>query len=156
MRQKKLLVLVIVAILSITYPGFALVSAVHAPVSHGGTGADKPTQYIYDASPVRSSAANSSIKTQSAVNPSLLYAKEPAPMGIADYGIGPGGAPYEYNSNSFEGLINISELQTYNASLTSSYYGYRYGMSFQLNTVLSFILSGKTYVYWTQDVAFLN
>ena len=57
MRQKKLLVLVIVAILSITYPGFALVSAVHAPVSHGGTGADKPTQYIYDASPVRSSAA---------------------------------------------------------------------------------------------------
>ena len=156
MRQKKLLVLVIVAILSITYPGFALVSAVHAPVSHGGTGADKPTQYIYDASPVRSSAANSSIKTQSAVNPSLLYAKEPAPMGIADYGIGPGGAPYEYNSSSFEGLINISELQTYNASLTSSYYGYRYGMSFQLNTVLSFILSGKTYVYWTQDVAFLN
>ncbi len=154
--QKKLLALAIVAILSITYPGFAFASAVHAPVSHAGTEAAKPTHYIYDASPVKSSSGNSTIMTQSAVNPSLLYKQEPAPMGIADFGLGPGGTPYQYATSSFEGTINISNLQTYNASLTSSYYGYRYGMSFQLNTVLSFSLSGNTYDYWTQDVAFLN
>ena len=156
MRQKKLLVLVIVAIFLITYPGFALVSAVHAPVSHTVTEAAKSAHYIYDASPVKSPSGNSTIMTQSAVNPSLLYKQEPAPMGIADYGLGPGGTPYQYTTSSFEGMINISNLQTYNESLTSSYYGYRYGMSFQLNTVLSFNLSGKTYDYWTQDVAFLN
>ncbi|MHB1708785.1 MAG: thermopsin family protease [Thermoplasmataceae archaeon] len=156
MKQKKLLALAIVAIIAITYPGFAFSTAVHGTVSHTGTEAPKSTHYIYDASPVKSSSSNGTIMTQSAVNPSRLYSKEPAPMGIADYGLGPGGTPYEYTTNSFEGMINISNLQTYNASLTSSYYGYRYGMSFQLNTVLSFIQSGKTYVYWTQDVAFLN
>jgi hypothetical protein len=156
MTQKKLLALVIVAIISITYPGFAFAAAVHVPVSHTGTEAAKPAHYIYDASPVKSPSGNSTIMTQSAVNPSLLYSQEPAPMGIADFGLGPGGTPYQYNTSSFEGMINISNLQTYNASLTSSYYGYRYGMSFQLNTVLSFSLSGNTYDYWTQDVAFLN
>ena len=72
MIQKKLLALSIVAILSITYPGFAFAAAAPAPVSHIGTESAKSAHYIYDASPVKSPSGNSTIMTQSAVNPSLL------------------------------------------------------------------------------------
>ena len=34
----------------------------------------------------------------SQVNPYLNYIKEPAPMGIADYGLGLNGIPYNYSS----------------------------------------------------------
>ena len=120
MMQKKLLALAIVATISITYPGFAFTAAVHAPVSHAGTEAAESAHYVYDASPVKSPSGNSTIMTQSPVNPSIIYKQEPAPMGIADYGLGPGGTPYQYTTSSFEGMININNLQTYNASLTSS------------------------------------
>ncbi len=156
MKQKKLAVLLMVVIISLSFPGFVSMIPGHTAVSHSVTVAKKPFPYIYRTFPVNVSGNNSAVITQSSVNPSRLYSTEPAPMGIADYGIGSGGLPYEYNSSSFEGVINVSSLQTYNSSLTSSYYGYRYGMSFQLNTVLSFTFSGLKYVYWTQDVAFLN
>lgn len=156
MMQKKLFALAIIVTISITYPGFAFATDIHAALPHTEKSAGKLANYIIDTSPVKSLPGYSTMITQSAVNPSLLYSKEPAPMGIADYGLGPGGTPYQYSTSSFEGMINISNLQTYNASLTSSYYGYRYGMSFQLNAVLSFSFSGTTYDYWAQDVAFLN
>ncbi len=84
------------------------------------------------------------------VNPQAHYKKEPAPMGIADYGIGPHNQPYKYNSSSFEGDIHISSLKTYNNTSHSS------SMTFQLNLILVFHNNSHKYVYWVQDVAYLN
>ncbi len=84
------------------------------------------------------------------VNLQAGYKKEPAPMGIADYGIGPHNQPYKYNSSSFEGHIHINSLRTYNNTSHSSL------MTFQLNLILAFYNNSHKYVYWVQDVAYLN
>ncbi len=92
-----------------------------------------------------------SIPSSSAqVNPLQYYRSEPAPMGVADYGIGANGNPYQYQSNAFLGVVNITSLSTYNASFAL---GSRHSMSFQMNVVLAFSYGGTTYVYWVQDVA---
>ena len=84
-----------------------------------------------------------------AVNPYALYSSEPAPMGIADYGVGPNNSPYFYNTNSFLGTANISSLQVSGSNGNS--------MTFQLNVNLQFgTTDGNTYVYWIQDVAFID
>ena len=91
------------------------------------------------------------------VNPFFHYSSEPAPMGIADYGIGPGNVPYEYNTTSFLGTACLVSLSTYNSSLNySQYAGGPHGMSFQLNVNLQFFNGDSQYVYWVQNVAFLN
>ncbi len=70
---------------------------------------------------------------------------EPAPMGIADYGIGPSG-PYEYATKSFVGIVTIASLLT-NES--------RFGTAadFQLNVNLEFNTSYGLRVYWVQNCA---
>ena len=84
------------------------------------------------------------------VNPYSLYRSEPAPMGIADYGIGPNNSPYAYNTTSFLGVIKIGSLSVVNNNTSSR------SLSFQLNVNLEFNNSGIPYVYWVQDVFFLN
>ena len=79
------------------------------------------------------------------------YSKEPAPMGIADYGIGYNNVPYSYNTTSFLGVVNISSLYTHNSSLSAPS-----EMTFQLNLNLVFNDGSTQYVYWVQDVADLN
>jgi hypothetical protein len=69
-------------------------------------------------------------------------------MGIADYGIGPAGA-YQYSTNSSRGTIYIGSLSTRNASNSGE-------MTFQLNVVLQFSNNNKLYVYWIQDVLFID
>ncbi|MEM3852315.1 MAG: thermopsin, partial [Methanomassiliicoccales archaeon] len=96
---------------------------------------------------------NSAHFSASQINPYLGYSKEPAPMGVADYGIGADGRPYEYHTNSFLGVINISSLSSYNSSLPS---GLATSMTFQLNVVLTFSYTGTTYVYWIQNVVQLD
>ena len=87
----------------------------------------------------------------SQVNPYLSYIKEPAPMGIADYGLGLNRVPYNYSSESFLGVIDVNSLKTYNSS--------RFvlgNVTFQLNLNMVFSYEGKSYVYWVQDVLYLN
>ena len=91
-------------------------------------------------------------KTGQAVNVNNLYSSEPAPMGIADYGIGPGGSPYDYSTTSFLGRVDIKNLQTYNASLN----GTATELTFQLNINYVFYVGSKKYVYWAQNVADFN
>lgn len=80
------------------------------------------------------------------------YQKEPAPMGIADYGIGQNGLPYSYVTSAFQGTIQIGSLQTYSSSQKSP------DMTFQLNVNMYFynVNLNTLYVYWIQDVAILN
>ena len=93
------------------------------------------------------------VPASSPVNPFLYYSSEPAPIGVADYGIGANNNPYKYNTTEFYGIANISSLSTYNASLPL---GSRHWMSFQMNVVLNFSYGGTTYAYWIQDVALVN
>jgi hypothetical protein len=69
-------------------------------------------------------------------------------MGMADFGICPSG-PYEYATNDSVGIVTIASLST-NKSLNDT------EMSFQLNVNLAFNTSYGQYVYWIQDVAFID
>lgn len=82
------------------------------------------------------------------VNPYPSVNSEPAPMGIADYGLGPNNNPYSYNTTSFFGKATITNL------LVNGAYGQ--SLTFQLNVNLVFSLGGQNYTYWIQDVAYLN
>ena len=86
------------------------------------------------------------------VSVNSLYSAEPAPMGIADYGIGSGGIPYNYSTTSFLGHVDIKNLRTYNSSLNAS----ATEMTFQLNINFVFYDGSKEYVYWVQNVADFN
>jgi outer membrane protein assembly factor BamB len=76
------------------------------------------------------------------------YSQEPAPMGIADYGIGPSG-PYEYATNDSVGIVTIASLSTNSSSNETA-------MSFQLNVNLAFNTGDGQYVYWIQDAAIID
>ncbi|MEM0134043.1 MAG: thermopsin family protease [Thermoplasmatales archaeon] len=78
------------------------------------------------------------------------YSAEPAPMGIADYGIGPNGKPYEYNTSSFMGNVTINSISMYSPSLNT------HNVTFQLNLNMVFYYHSIIYDYWVQDVAVLN
>jgi hypothetical protein len=66
-----------------------------------GRNAFLPTPYTVRAQPASGGAV--------AVEPLVA----PAPMGLADLGIGPSGAPYVYNTSSFEGTIQLGSFSAY-------------------------------------------
>jgi hypothetical protein len=82
------------------------------------------------------------------VNVQEYYSREPAPMGMADYGIRPSG-PYEYATNDSVGIVTITSLSTDSGPNDT-------GMTFQLNVDLAFNTSQAQYVYWIQDVALID
>ncbi len=87
------------------------------------------------------------------INPNSLYSSEPAPMGLADYGIkssGLFGTAYAYNTTSFLGGIAINSISVTNNTSNSEL------MTFQFNINFVFYDGSTEYVYWVQDVAFLN
>ncbi|MGC8645416.1 MAG: thermopsin family protease [Thermoplasmata archaeon] len=90
------------------------------------------------------------------VIPHFAYQFEPAPMGIVDYGLGqPAGLgayyTYQYNTTKFLGVVNVTSLSTYYSSANITY-----NLSIQLNLNLVFWNNNSLFVYWVQDVAFLN
>ncbi len=89
-------------------------------------------------------------KPQKSVDPNAYLSAEPAPMGIADYGIIPSnGSAYSYNTTSFEGVAVINSLTTNDGS---NYYW----ASMQLNVVTYFEMDSVYYAYWLQDVMQIN
>jgi hypothetical protein len=93
-------------------------------------------------------SGNGGGSTAPPVNVYAAYSSEPAPMGVADYGVGPHGA-YDYSSNSTLGSISLISLSAINS--TSSPW-----VSFQLNENLQFYEGSVPFVYWVQDVAILD
>lgn len=83
------------------------------------------------------------------VDPFLYYQNEPAPMGIADFGVGDSGA-YQYATNSTLGIVSIGSLSTMNSTGSDA------ALSIQLNVNLKFTSSNQLFVYWIQDVAQLD
>ena len=82
------------------------------------------------------------------VQPHFNYSQEPAPMGIADFGISSSG-PYEYATNDSVGIATITSLSTNISSGLP-------GMTLQFNVNLAFNTSLGQYVYGIQDTAFIN
>lgn len=87
------------------------------------------------------------------VDPRLIYQSEPAPMGVADFGVGADGAGYRYNTTAFLGNFSWQDLSF---QATSVYPPTQTAVSVQLNVVLVFEVDGTNYSYWVQDVAFFN
>jgi hypothetical protein len=86
------------------------------------------------------------------INPNNYYHNEPAPMGIADYGINSSNMGFYFNSTSFEGGVLIDNLTTYNSSISSC----PSNSGIQLNLIYRFNLAGHNYTYWVQNVAIVN
>ena len=84
------------------------------------------------------------------VDPNISYTSEPAPMGIADLGVTPGGVAYSYYSPVFVGNATVHSMKT---SDTGG--GTRY-MTFQLNTEVVLQNGSSQMSFWIQDVASID
>jgi len=88
------------------------------------------------------------VYSPSGVNPYSSHSSEPAPMGIADYGLSPNG-PFIRTTTQFLGKIYLNSLSAESSLNTPC-------VSFQLNVVLNYEYDGNTYALWVQDVAYYN
>jgi len=99
-------------------------------------------------------------KNGNVVNVYLYYSSEPAPMGVADYGINQTtigstvvDIPFIRESTQWLGVVNINSLYAISSIKSPSYH---YSDSFQLNVVLNYEYNNETYALWIQDVAVYN
>ena len=116
-------------------------AAQHVPNS-----ASRRDQSSVKITPLHVSKAVQSVSDQ--VNPLAYYSAEPAPMGIADFGVGSSGA-YQYSTNSSLGILSIGSLSVRNSTGNEA-------LSIQLNVNLEFTSANQAFVYWIQDVAQLD
>jgi thermopsin len=84
----------------------------------------------------------------SIVNPVEFYTREPAPMGIADFGVTgptPDGTAYEYSTDSFQGQALVRSLSVTISGTSSKV------TAFELNAVVVLQRNGSDYTYWIQN-----
>ncbi|MGI0151422.1 MAG: thermopsin, partial [Thermoplasmata archaeon] len=86
------------------------------------------------------------------VNVYQYYGGEPAPFGIADYGVDNNGTVYSYGTDEIVGTAVIDSLGTYASDLGNE----AYQGTLQLNIVLVFTSGSSTFAYWPQDVLFFD
>ena len=102
MRTKQLQLLLIFTLVAILFvQAIGVTQTAYSSEIGAGTGSHDLVSGSH-AEPVKAPAG---INVNGAVNPNQYYTHEPAPMGIADFGIGPGGLPYYYNTTSFLGTV---------------------------------------------------
>ena len=80
-----------------------------------------------------------------AVDPNATYTSEPAPVGIADFGVTPSGAAYEYATPMVQATATIDNFTVANGAVGTN-------MSFQLNVEDVLTSGNSTFVFWVQDV----
>ena len=156
-KQKKNLILryILVFVLAVS-----LVISYNFPMESYGSSQSVSTSHknslLPIAMPLSSTNQNNvnsdALSTYSVVNPYRHYMTEPAPIGITDFGIGPNGVPYSYNTTSFRGTISLENLSVVNKGRL----GDSGCMGFQLNVVLCFKSGSSTYSYWVQNAAKIN
>lgn len=106
-----------------------------------------PTSVITQSENINSLTNNLTITGNSSVNPFRYYTSEPAPMGIADFGINPNAnESYAYNTTSFLGTAKIYSLSIGGGTSWGT-------VDLQLNVVLKLSVGSSTYAYWLQNVA---
>jgi hypothetical protein len=127
-------------------------SLASTPIIFGSAPAAHTPQLTHVPSPAEAPRQFSNTETArpgtGEVDVNRIRSYEPAPMGIADYGMGPSG-PYQYSTNESMGVVKIGSLQTRNSTGDP-------WMSFQLNVVLPFTSGTSPKVYWIQDVVQIN
>lgn len=112
-------------------------------------------QQAVSGSPANSSTISNTFYTSGlpstgkVINPTQAYSSEPAPMGIADFGLSSSSTAYEYNTTSFLGTVMLN-------GMSSSTSGGDNASSLQLNLNLNFTSRGVSYDYWVQNVAVVN
>lgn len=82
------------------------------------------------------------------INPLRYHGSEPAPMGIADFGVtgtAPGASAYAYSSSRFEGQAIVRSLSVSISGSTSKV------TAFELNAVVMLQRNGTNYSYWIQN-----
>ncbi|MCI4321122.1 MAG: thermopsin family protease [Thermoplasmata archaeon] len=127
-------------------PGFRSSSL---PVGPAESRVATPAASLAPIEPVHVSKHTPTTERAFAVDPNASYSSEPAPMGIADFGVTPGGSGYAYASPLIQGTVTIRSLYVSSTAAANS-------LSFQLN-VEDIVTSGSsTYIYWIQDVAFFD
>ena len=131
---------------SLPHPS-ALVQRVARQIAEGklnGRDAFLPTAYDHAGAP-----------PSGVVAPTPLVA--PAPMGLADLGIGPSGAPYSYNTSSFQATLNLSSFSAYSPGYAEFNEAPNWA-TIQLNTVgVNISYPGSsTGTFWFQNVAHFN
>ncbi len=148
-NTKRLLILIIVALLVSSASLALYVSSPSAKVVNN----DKAKEKFSSLSEIPEHKVISINRDNSneGINPYIYYSQEPAPMGIADYGLGPNEQPYAYETTQFLGIVN-GLILTHNSSLNQS----ADSMTFQLNVNFVFQNGNNQYSYWIQDVANLN
>ncbi len=89
------------------------------------------------------------------IDPRAGYSREPAPMGIADFGVtgtGAGAEGYAYAAPSFEGTAFVRGM---NVSI-SDHGTTLHVVAFELNVVLVLECNGTNYTYWIQNGLHVN
>lgn len=135
----------------------AAVAVPLAPVDgHGGPAA---SPFVEVSSSPRSAIGTShavvarSGLTPAAISPISIYGSEPAPMGIADMGVGAGGVAYSYTTPMLLSNISFLSQNIYNNSLKD---GGADLYTWQMNAFLGFTEGSLTLYYWIQDVATMD
>lgn len=87
-------------------------------------------------------------RPESIINPVQFRSAEPAPMGIADFGVTAKGASataYEYNATSLEGQAVVRSMSVTISGSSSKV------TAFELNAVIVLQRDGVSYTYWIQN-----
>jgi len=101
-------------------------------------------------------ATGKSHPSTGAIDPYDFYHQEPAPMGVADYGVTSAGAgEYSYTTEAVRGTVSLLGnpiVQNASIGASSPYFG------IQLNVMMVFDVgtSDTQYTYWVQDVVLYN
>ncbi|MCI4325217.1 MAG: thermopsin family protease [Thermoplasmata archaeon] len=84
------------------------------------------------------------------INVNNSYTREPAPMGVTDFGVTPNWTGYAYATPEFQASATIHSLVASSSGSAGT------DMGFQLNVEDVVAGGGSTYVFWIQDVAFFD
>ncbi|MCI4324237.1 MAG: thermopsin, partial [Thermoplasmata archaeon] len=80
------------------------------------------------------------------INPEGGYSSEPAPLGVADFGINGQDQAYSYSTSTFVGTANLTSLKSNEVGHPTVG-----SVAFELNTILTFQVGSTVYTYWLQD-----
>jgi hypothetical protein len=128
-------------------------SILHAQASSEPTTASSPSASL--AKRPAASVSRASPHPASKIDPLLGYSKEPAPMGIADFGVtssASSGVAYEYASSMFQGtaLVNSMDVSIpFHSTILKV-------TAFELNAMVVLQRNGTNYTYWIQNGLHVN
>jgi hypothetical protein len=120
-----------------------------APLSRSGAEA-------YGSARAVSAAAAALARPASTIDVNRTYSHEPAPMGLADYGVSDRWTGYQYSTSAFLGTVRIRSMS---ASYHQTVGGTTYvgnDLGFQLNAELVLSHGSRNLTYWVQDVPILD